>query len=320
MTQKDPQLASTVLMIRPVRFHSNPEAATSNAFMHTVDWSADEEQAIAAGEFEGIADELRSAGVNVVVVDDTPEPETPDSIFPNNWMSTHADGTLVLYPMEVPNRRPERRSDIVAILQAEGFEVSDIVDLSGHEARDAFLEGTGSLVLDRVNRVAYACLAARTHPVVLQDFARRLGYDVVTFTAADPAGVPIYHTNVMMNVGKDFAVVCLECIVSGEERAAVVRSLEATGHEIIPISFEQVLSMAGNMLEITALNGDRLVAMSSQARASLDDEQVARIESRARIVSAPIDNIENSAGGSVRCMLAEIHLPMKDAHDQSDKA
>lgn len=313
-SQRESQLASTVLMVRPVKFHSNPLAAISNNFMTEPDMSHAEEQKIAVKEFEGVVAALEGAGVNVIVVGDTAEPATPDAIFPNNWMTTHADGTVVLYPMQVPNRRPERRRDVVEMLHDEyGFRVTEVIDLSPHEAHDHYLEGTGSLVLDRVNRIAYACLSARTHLEVLGDFSQRLGYDVIAFDAMDREGVPVYHTNVLMNVGEDFAVVCLDTIVREEQRSAVVKSLEDSGHEIIELSIEQMLSMAGNMLEVMSTSGERLIAMSDQARRSLNDDQVGAIEAHAKIVSAPIDNIENSAGGSVRCMLAEIHLPLQDA-------
>jgi hypothetical protein len=304
-------------MVRPVRFHSNPLAAVSNNFMTEPDVSRDEEQAIAVDEFDGLVKVLKDAGVRVIEVEDTPEPETPDAIFPNNWMTTHSDGTVVVYPMQVPNRRPERRMDIIEMLAEDfGYRVTRVIDLSPHEEDGHYLEGTGSLVLDRVNRVAYACLSARTHLEVLGDFSQRLDYDVVAFEAVDREGVPIYHTNVMMNVGEDFAVICDASIVREEQRASVLRSLEESGHEIISINFEQMLSMAGNMLELVSTTGERLIAMSEQARRSLSPEQTAAIESHARIVSAPIDNIENSAGGSVRCMLAEIHLPVQDAHER----
>ena len=311
----EPQLTSTVLMIRPVNFHSNPLAAASNAFMQAIDRTADEEQALAVGEFDGLVAALENAGANVIVVEDTVAPETPDSVFPNNWMSTHADGTFVMYPMEVPNRRGERRHDIVDLLKVRGFDVTRVIDLSIHEESDRYLEGTGSLVLDRVNRIAYACRSARTHAEVLDDFSETLGYKVVVFDSLDQQDQAIYHTNVMMNIGEKFAVVCLDSIAASDERETVIRSLESTGHEIIDVSQQQLLAMAGNMLEIRSASGESLLAMSSQARASLTDEQTARLEAHAKIVSAPIDNIENSAGGSVRCMLAEIHLPVKDAHD-----
>jgi len=316
-SDKESQLASTVLMVRPVRFHSNPLAAVSNNFMTEPDVSRAEEQAIAEREFEGVVRALSDAGVRVIEVKDTASPETPDSVFPNNWLTTHADGTVVMYPMQVANRRGERRIDIIEMLADEyGYRVGEVIDLSPHESAGHYLEGTGSVVLDRVNRVAYACLSARTHLEVLGEFSQRLDYDVVAFEAVDREGVPIYHTNVMMNIGENFAVVCLESIVHDQQRDAVVRSLESTGHEIIEISIEQMLSMAGNMLEVMSTSGERLMAMSAQAKRSLSDEQVRAIEKHARIVSAPIDNIETSAGGSVRCMLAEIHLPVQDAHER----
>jgi hypothetical protein len=311
---QESQLTSTVLMVRPVRFHSNPLAAVSNMFMQEPDVTWAEEQAVAAREFDGVVTALRDAGIRVIEVDDTLEPETPDAIFPNNWMTTHADGTFVLYPMQVPNRRPERRTDIIDTLVNDyGYRVSEVIDLSPYEDQGHYLEGTGSVVLDRPNRIAYACLSARTHVEVLGEFAQRLGYEVVAFEALDREGVPIYHTNVMMNVGEDFAVICDETLVNDEQRDAVLRSLERTGHEIISLEFDQLLCMAGNMLELESETGERLLAMSDQARRSLTSVQAAAIGRYARIVSAPIDNIENSAGGSVRCMLAEIHLPVQDA-------
>ena len=317
-SETEAQLASAVMMIRPARFRSNPLAAVSNRFMKAIDASPDEEQAVAEREFDGIANALREAGVRVVEVADTAEPDTPDAVFPNNWMSTHADGSLVLYPMQVANRRPERRPEIIEQLTGEeGFRVSEIIDLSPHEDDGHYLEGTGSLVLDRVNRIAYACLSARTSLDVLGEFSQRLDYDVVAFEATDREGVPIYHTNVMMSVGEEIAVICDEAIADDAQREAVLRSLSSTGHEIVSISFDQVLAMAGNMLELESDTGDHIMAMSGQAHRALSADQIAAIERHTTIVSSPIDNIENSAGGSVRCMLAEIHLPVQDAHEMS---
>ena len=304
------QLASTVLMIRPVRFHSNPLTAASNRFQGKTGLSAGEQQRAAAAEFEGLANTLREAGINVIAVDDTEEPPTPDAIFPNNWISLHADGTVVLYPMEAENRRTERRQDIVDSLAAEhGFHVRRIIDLSAHEQRGHYLEGTGSLVLDRVNRIAYACLSTRTHLDALGDFAQQLDYDVVAFDAVDRDGAAIYHTNVLMNVGEEVAVVCLAAIRRDEQRAAVVKSLAGSGHKVVDLSYDQLDAFAGNMLELRSKDGNRVLAMSQQARESLLPEQLEIIESSSIIVSAPIDLIEASAGGSVRCMLAEVHLP-----------
>ena len=313
-TEKEAQIASAVLMVRPVGFHSNPLTAPSNRFQGKTEQSDAEQQASAAREFEGLVAALRDAGVMVIDIDDTPDPPTPDSVFPNNWVTTHADGTVVLYPMEAANRRTERRLDIVDSLAAEhGFKVARVVDISAHELEGRYLEGTGSLVLDRVNRVAYACLSSRTHLDALGDFAQQLDYDVVAFDAVDRDGVPIYHTNVMMSVGEGLAIVCAEAIPREEQRRAVIESLERSGHDIILLTFDQMDAFAGNMLELKSASGQRLLAMSAQAEASLTEEQRATIDAYAKIVSAPINDIESSAGGSVRCMLAEIHLPLQDA-------
>ena len=307
---KESQLASCVLMIRPTRFQSNPQTADSNAFQTSPDASPAEQQRTALVEFEGLASALRDAGIEVVVIDDTPEPHTPDSVFPNNWVSFHADGTVVLYPMEAENRRGERRLDIIERLDAKlGYHVREIVDLSHHEADGHFLEGTGSMVLDRVNRIAYACLSSRTHLDVLGDFAQRMDYDVVAFEAVDRDGVPIYHTNVLMNVGEKLAVICDTAIARDDQREAVLERLTATGHDVMAIDFDQLEAFAGNMLELRAADGVPVFAMSRRAWDSLGEEQRAKIEASGRVVTVAIDDIEDSAGGSVRCMLAEIHLP-----------
>ncbi len=304
------QLASRVLMIRPARFESNPLTAASNRFQGKTAASPDEQQAAALREFDALVDALRSAGIDVIVFDDTPEPHTPDSIFPNNWISMHADGRVVLYPMEAENRRTERRADIVDHLHdVLGLGVSEIIDLTAHEEAGRYLEGTGSMVLDRSNRVAYACLSSRTHLDALGDFAQRMDYDVVAFDAVDSDGEPIYHTNVLMNVGERLAVICDEAIPRDEQREAVLARLHDTGHEIIALRYEQLNAFAGNMLELRNGAGERVTAMSRQAYESLDPDQLACLEENGRIVSVPIDNIERSAGGSVRCMLAEVHLP-----------
>lgn len=309
-SDKESQLASAVLMIKPVRFQSNPHTAESNKFQGKNASSPEQQQRDAAAEFDGLRAAIEAAGVEVVGFDDTTEPHTPDAIFPNNWVSFHADGSVVLYPMEAPNRRTERRDDIIdALADQYGFQVARIVDLSGHEHAGHYLEGTGSLVLDRMNRIAYACLSSRTHLDALGDFAQRLDYEVIAFDAVDDAGDPIYHTNVLMNVGEALAVICAEAILRDEQRAAVIDSLERTGHEVIQLTYQQMNAFAGNMLELRSADGERVIAMSAQALDSLDNEQRGKIEANARIVSAPIEKIESSAGGSVRCMLAEIHLP-----------
>jgi hypothetical protein len=307
---EESQLASAVLMIRPVRFGSNPLTAASNRFQGRNPDEPAQQQLDAAREFDGLCEALEAAGIEVVTVVDTLEPEKPDAIFPNNWVSFHADGRVVLYPMLAPNRRTERRLDIIEMLGRDhGFVVREIIDLSCHEADGHFLEGTGSLVLDRAHRVAYACLSPRTTPNALGDFSRRLDYEVVAFDAVDRNGTPVYHTNVMMNVGEKTAVICAEAIPDDGQRDAVLARLRVTGHDVIEIRMDQMESFAGNMLELRAASGNTMIAMSGQALRSLDGDQLAALACNSTIVSAPIEHIERSAGGSVRCMLAEIHLP-----------
>jgi hypothetical protein len=306
------QSAADVLMIRPARFAGNPQTSASNRFQLTSSRTADEVQAAALREFDGLVAALRAAGVNVHVFEDTPQPHTPDSIFPNNWVSFHADGTVVLYPMLAENRRQERRNDLLEQLSARmGFRIARVIDLTHHERDGKYLEGTGSLVLDRVHRIAYACISPRTDLDVLGDFAQQLDYDVVAFEAADAAGVAIYHTNVLMYVGTRFAAVCSACIRE-DERAAVIDALRTTGHTMVDLSMEQLARFAGNMLELRSTQGDRIVAMSGCASDSLTSQQRELIEQQAGpIVCSGIPTIETLGGGSVRCMLAEIHLPKK---------
>ena len=313
MTRPESQLTDTVLMVRPARFESNPLTAETNAFMEDMDESPAEQQAAAADEFEGVVDALEANRIRVIIADDTRSPHTPDAVFPNNWVTFHSDGRVVLYPMEAENRRTERRADIIERLDGEeGFHVSDVVDLSGHEAEGRFLEGTGSLVLDRVNRIAYACLSSRTHLEVLGEFAQRMDYDVMAFDAVDRDGIPIYHTNVLMSLGEELAVICAESIPREDQRRAVLDRLAGTNHEILDLSYDQLESFAGNMLELRATDGVRVVAMSTRAFESLSDAQRRALTANGRIAHAPIDTIERSAGGSVRCMLAEVHLPRED--------
>lgn len=310
---RESQLASSVLMIRPARFESNPQTAASNRFQGKTDASPDEQQESALVQFDDLVSDLGANGIEAIVVEDTSEPHTPDSIFPNNWVSFHADGRVVLYPMEADNRRTERRMDIVESLDTTyGFQVSEVVDLSHHEQAGHFLEGTGSMVLDRVNRIAYACLSSRTQLDVLGDFAQRLEYDVVAFDAVDRDGVPIYHTNVLMNVGEKLAVICDRAIARDDQRAAVLRRLQETGHDVVSLNYDQLDAFAGNMLELRNKNGDRLLAMSQRAYDSLDKKQQRKLRDNGSIITTVIDDIEYSAGGSVRCMLAEVHLPRAD--------
>jgi hypothetical protein len=313
MLSPEAQSACDVMMIRPVRFAGNPQTLESNPFQaRDAAVQAHGAQAAAIVEFDGLASVLVAAGVRVHVFDDTREPHTPDSIFPNNWVSFHRDGTVVLYPMLAENRRLERREDLLESLSAaHGFRVARVLDLSAHEGGGKFLEGTGSLVLDRTHRIAYACVSPRTDLDVLGDFAQRLDYEVVAFEAQDVGGAAIYHTNVLMCVGSRFAAICSECIRQ-DERAAVLDALRSTGHEILDLSMEQLASFAGNMLELRTVRDELVVAMSTRARDALSAAQRSLIEERAgAIIAAPIPTIEAIGGGSVRCMLAEIHLPRK---------
>lgn len=303
------QLADTVLMVRPARFEANPQTAESNRFQGRTERGPEEQQAAALAEFDALVEALRENGIEVVVVEDTAEPHTPDSIFPNNWISFHADGRVVLYPMEAENRRTERRTDVFEDLD---YPVRELVDLSHHEVSGHFLEGTGSLVLDRVNRVAYACLSSRTQLEPLADFAQRMDYDVVAFEAFDRDGIPIYHTNVMMSVGEELAVICDGAIAREDQRNAVLQRLKETGHDILSISYDQLDAFAGNMLELRTRDGDRVVALSHRAYDSLSEEQRERLAQNGRIIAADIGAIEDSAGGSVRCMLAEVHTPVPE--------
>ncbi|MEA5445221.1 arginine deiminase-related protein [Gammaproteobacteria bacterium AB-CW1] len=308
------QCTDSVIMIRPVSFTSNPETAVSNTFQANID--ASEEEAVrnqAQVEFDGLVAALERAGVEVTVFDDTPDPVTPDALFPNNWLSTHADGDVVLYPMEAPSRRAERRDDVIDSLETKhGRQIQARHDLSPSEGKDRFLEGTGSLVLDRVNRIAYACLSNRTHPALFHDWCERFDFQPEAFTAMSH-GKEIYHTNVMMCVGQSFAVVCEESIVDEQERLRVRGRLERTGHEVVAISLAQMNAFAGNMLQLRSKDGKALLAMSSQAKNSLTDDQLERLEQHVTIVSADISTIEKYAGGSVRCMLAENFLPRSSA-------
>jgi len=297
-------------MIRPASFASNPETLASNRFQtQSAGLSAAEIQATALAEFDALSTALQRAGVTVHVFDDTPAPIKPDAIFPNNWFSTHRDGTIVLYPMLAPNRRLERRMDVIEALHTrDGFHVRDSIDLTHRELQAKYLEGTGSLVLDRVHRVAYACLSPRTDLDVLGEFAQRLDYDLAAFDALDANAVPIYHTNVLMSVGTKYAAVCTAAIEPAR-REAIVALLASTGRALVDLSFDQMQSFAGNMLEVQSRSGEFVIAMSDAALQSLTDPQRATLEASAKIVSVAIPTIERYGGGSVRCMLAEIFLP-----------
>ena len=297
-------------MIRPVNFGYNEETAESNAFQNK-DKNQQEVQEKALAEFNNFVAVLRNHGVDVTVIDDNPEPYTPDSIFPNNWVSFHDDGNVFLYPMQAENRRLERREDIIAELE-DNFKVHHIVDLSRYEEENKFLEGTGSMVLDRVNKIAYACLSPRTDKDVLAIFCEQEDYTAVCFDAADEKGKAIYHTNVLMCVGTQFAVICLDSIPNPHEKVVVIEYLKSTQKEIIEITFEQMNQFAGNMLEVKTKNDETLIVLSKSAFKALDDVQIAILEQYGKLVYADIHTIENNGGGSARCMMAEVHLPVEN--------
>ncbi|MEM7278426.1 MAG: arginine deiminase-related protein [Pseudomonadota bacterium] len=298
-------------MIRPAKFQFNPETRDSNAFQsQQALFAASKEQELALAEFEQLSARLSAAGVRVVVIDDTPEPHTPDSIFPNNWISTHSDGTVFVYPMATASRRLERRQDVIELLRDEyQFQVQRLVDLSDLEKEQVYLEGTGSMVLDRINKIAFAAQSDRTHQAALQRFSELSGYQLHVFDANGPDGAPIYHTNVLMCIGSAFSVLCLEALRDSAQREALARTLRKSGRDIVEISLSQMSEFAGNMLELKSSSGEPVLAMSSRAHASLSDSQRAALAEHCTLVHSPITMIEKLAGGSVRCMLAELHLP-----------
>jgi len=302
------QTTSHILMIRPVDFKFNEQTAGNNKFQQASEQSDVQQQALK--EFDGFVNVLRENGVDVTVIDDTLDPAKPDSIFPNNWVSFHEDGAVYLYPMFSANRRLERRKDIIDQL-AQKFEISHVADLSFFEQQVLFLEGTGSMVLDRVNKIAYACLSVRTDEEVLNNFCMLTGYTPVTFQAVDQSNFPIYHTNVMMCIGDEFAVVCFDSIPDLTEKEMVKNRLANTGKTIVPITFDQMNHFAGNMLQVSNNRDESLLVMSEQAYKSLNETQISTLSRFAKLVYAPIYTIEQNGGGSARCMLAEVHLPLK---------
>lgn len=302
------QHTSNILLIKPVNFNFNEETAVNNRFQ--VKLADDTVQEKALAEFALLIQTLTEKGIAVTVVNDTPEPYTPDSVFPNNWISFHEDGALVLYPMFAENRRKERKQQVIDLIRQK-FSIKQTIDLTHHELDGHFLEGTGSMVLDRENRIAYACLSARTHKNILEVFCSKLGYQPVIFSAYDQAGAAIYHTNVMMCVADRFVVICLESITDTVEKAAVRERIIQSGKQLIEISYAQMNRFAGNMLQVHNQQGKRFLVMSSQAYRSLTPEQIQILEAYQPLLHSDISTIETHGGGSVRCMMAEIFLPEK---------
>ena len=294
-------------MVRPANFGFNEETAVSNAFQKKQP-GKDDVNMLAQREFDRMVKILCANGVEVIVVDDTIEPNKPDAIFPNNWVSFHNDGTVFLYPMQAENRRLERREDIISRLENQ-FSIKHIIDLSRFELENKFLEGTGSIVLDRENKIAYACISPRTDRGVLTMFCEQAGYTAITFDAVDQRGQAIYHTNVMMCLGSQFAVICFDAISNPHEKIVVGESLASTKKEIIEISFEQMNQFAGNMLEVRNKADEILIVMSQSAYNSLFENQKNILKQFGKLVYADISTIESVGGGSARCMMAEVHLP-----------
>lgn len=304
------QTASTVLMVEPIAFSYNAQTAENNYFQ--VEQKDADIQTKALEEFNSFVDKLKSKGINVITVKDTLDPHTPDSIFPNNWVSFHNDGKVVLYPMFAPNRRVERRSDILEILKDSGFEITEIDDLSHFEDQDKFLEGTGSMIFDHDYNIAYGSVSLRLDEELFRQFCQKFGFRPVVFHSYQNAGdqrLPIYHTNVMMCVADKFVVICLDCIDDELEREKVQEVIKSTGKEIIEISEDQLQQFAGNMLQVQNEAGDKFLVMSESAYKSLTPAQIHNIEKYCEIIYSDLNTIETNGGGSARCMLAEVFLP-----------
>jgi hypothetical protein len=298
-------IANKILMVRPAKFGFNPQTAESNAFQKEVDLTDEEIQENAVQEFDSMVNKLRENGIEVLICDDSENPYTPDAVFPNNWFSTHAGGTLCLYPMEAEARRFERNPQIINKLK-ENFVVAKTLDFTEFENQNKFLEGTGSLVLDHENKIAYASISSRTNEDALKDWSNKLDFEIFKFRSFDRNGKAIYHTNVMMCLGDDFAVACLKSISEENEKRLFREKLYQTGKEIIEISFEQMNNFAGNMLLLQNKKNEKILVLSKTAFESLNKKQIEKLGSHAKLLSFDIDIIEKCGGGSVRCMIAEI--------------
>jgi len=307
------QITNTVLMIRPVQFRLNEQTSVNNYYQKDLGNTRPEAvNKMAVKEFDGMVKKLKKVGIQVIVVKDTKEFDTPDSIFPNNWISFHANGTIGLYPMFAENRRLERKESVLEAVEAQGFVVKNVVDYTAAEADNLFLEGTGSILLDRVNNKAYCAISDRADEELFIEFCEDFEYTPVVFSAYQTVNhkrEKIYHTNVMMCIGDRFAVVCLASIDDKKERKSLVKHLQDDGKKVIEISEEQVNNFAGNMLQLKGSEDASYLVMSESALNSLRPAQVQLIESYATIVSSPLDTIESCGGGSARCMMAEVFLP-----------
>jgi len=307
------QITNTILMIRPLHFCMNEETAVNNYFQQQAD-GLDDRSALqmAQREFDAFVTALQDKGVNVIVVEDRAEIRTPDSIFPNNWVSFHANGDVTIYPMFAENRRLERREDVLEVLEEQGFKIDRVIDLSEAEDENVFLEGTGSILLDRENSVAYCALSERSNEELFFEFCEIFGYKPLTFSAFQTVNgerKPIYHTNVVLTIGESFAVVCADCIDDEQERQRVIRSLQRSEKEVVLITEDQLDRFAGNMLQVIGANEERYLVMSKTAHDSLSAEQIDTLKKHTKLLVVEIPTIERLGGGSARCMMAEVFLP-----------
>ncbi|MFI2741179.1 citrulline utilization hydrolase CtlX [Zhouia sp. PK063] len=308
------QITDSIVMVRPVNFRMNEETAVNNYFQHKFKTDSKSVNELAQEEFDTFVQKLKMIGIDVTVLEDTLSPDTPDAIFPNNWISFHENGDVALYPMFAENRRLERREDIFEILENKGFHIENIVDYTEAEEEEFFLEGTGSIILDRVHQKAYCALSARADEELFIEFCEDFEYTPVIFQAyqtVNNARELIYHTNVMMCIGEDFAIICLDCIDDKKERKSVVQHLKDSGKEIIAITEKQVAQFAGNMLQVASNEGKKYLVMSSSAYNSLNEKQIENIQKYATIFHTDLEVIETCGGGSARCMMAEVFLPKK---------
>ena len=305
------QAPQSVLMVRPANFGFNPLTAGSNVFQQPVqDLSPDIIRSQARLEFDLFVEKLVASGIEVIAVEDTADPITPDAVFPNNWISFHEDGTAILYPMMAINRRMERREDVILMLEKNyQFRVKRILDLTFFEQYDIYLEGTGSMVLDHINKKVFANHSPRTEETILDRFCQEMNYEKEIFTSVDEKGMDIYHANVVMCIGTGYVIICLESIIDEAERINLMHAFESSDHEIIEISYHQLSCFAGNMMELKNGRGDPYLVMSENAFHSLGKDQVKRLSRRAELLFSPLDTIEKYGGGSARCMMAGIFLP-----------
>lgn len=306
------QSTNQILMIRPVAFTFNTQTAASNSFQKQQE-SNNNTQSLALVEFDEMVNKLTNHGVNVTIIEDTLEPHKPDSIFPNNWISFHEKGEIAVYPMQAPNRRLERRFDILDKL-GDLFDFDEMQDFTSAESENKFLEGTGSMVLDRENKICYACLSPRTDLSLLEKFCANFNYKLIHFIANDISGHAIYHTNVVMSVTSHFIIICKECIPNKDELA---RILASTNKEIIEISLAQLNQFAGNVLEVLGAKNKKYLVMSEQAFKAFTPTQIQTIEKYCSIIHSPLYTIETNGGGSARCMMAEVFLKAKEKSNES---